>query len=79
LSAALRGDPDHSTYQIACEISFEIASGMLILKDFVTQSIEALQPFSKKYGARDQEAERDTKAIRAALFPDSRTGELVVA
>ncbi|KAG7531329.1 hypothetical protein FFLO_04450 [Filobasidium floriforme] len=53
---------------------FEIASGMLILKDFIVQSIEALKPFSEKYGARDQEAERDTKAIRAALFPDSRTG-----
>lgn len=49
---------------------------MLILKDFIVQSIEALKPFSEKYGARDQEAERDTKAIRAALFPDSRTGKI---
>lgn len=56
-------------------VSFEIASGMLILRDFIQQSVEALKPFSEKYGARDQEAERDVKAVRAALFPSSRTGE----
>ena len=48
---------------------------MLILKDFVSQAIEALKPFAEKYGARDQESERDVKAIRDALFPKSRTGE----
>jgi hypothetical protein len=48
---------------------------MVILKDFVTQAIEALKPSVEKYGANDQEAERDVKAIRKALFPDTRTGE----
>jgi hypothetical protein len=48
---------------------------MLILKDFISQAQEHLRPAVEKYGSRDQEAERDTKAIRNALFPDTRTGE----
>jgi hypothetical protein len=51
---------------------------MLILKDFVSQAIEALKPFAEQYGARDQESERDVKAIRDALFPKTRTGELAI-
>jgi len=52
---------------------------MLILKDFVSQAIEELKPFAEKYGARDQESERDVKAIRDALFPKTRTGESAFA
>jgi hypothetical protein len=51
---------------------------MLILKDFVSQAIEALKPSAEKYGARDQESERDVKAIRDALFPKTRTGEFAL-
>jgi hypothetical protein len=50
---------------------------MLILKDFVKQAQASLKPSVEKYGSHDQEAERDTRAIRNALFPDTRTGEFL--
>ncbi len=68
----------HEEFMAACQYlgkqhtqEAEIREGTQVLAEFSRQALEALRPFTERYGER---SEREPKALRQTLFPKPRAG-----
>ncbi|KAJ9091667.1 hypothetical protein QFC21_007142 [Naganishia friedmannii] len=53
----------------------EISAGLMILRDYLRQSMKLMKPVVERYGANDERAKRDTDSMLEALFPARRSGK----